>query len=474
MEEKKQEKIIVVQNNAKASDGPHLSGQGYLRGIYRFKYWIIALTLGFGIVGYLVTRFLINPSRETLTTNIESKLALSKDGTAYLDGTAFSYTDIVSKDNIKEVVENNPSFSHYNVDHLSNSNAFSIVMTTITSQDNIITEPNRYTITTTLSDFSSSDDAKLFLRAMLDNITEKAEKGIEAFQYKNSLPTSQEKLASMEFDEIINGLENQYNYINNSFKEMSSFFGNYSKVNGMTLDQHYSDFKTQYSTYSFSALKGELYSNKYINLSSMDEVQNKIAEYNYIRSSYEVRFQSIHTEISSTNELLSKLTNIKTPTEEIGQKISELTDEISSLESEKNDMIITLKNIGFKVSETEDGILINDDDSNQSTYLYKLRHADEKYIQDCASFKTKLIGLYNSLNETTYSASDLYRKAYQQSKKNKIDILDSGNGIINNHISNALVGAVCALLAFLVSSFLFVEIDINKEYQKKKKETEKK
>lgn len=473
MEEKKQEKIIVVQNNNKTNDGPHLSGQGYLRGIHHFKYWIIAITLGFGIAGYLITRFLINPSRETLTTNIESKLALSKDGSAYLDGTSFSYTDIVSKDNIKEVVENNPDFSHYNADRLSNSNAFSIVATTTTNQDNII-EPNRYTITTTLSDFTSSDDAKSFLRAMLDNITEKAEKGIEAFQYKNSLPTSGEKLVSMEFDEIINELESQYNYMNNSFKEMSSFFGNYSKVNGMTLDQHYSDFKTQYSTYSFSALKGELYSNKYINLSSMDEIQNKIAEYNYIRSSYEVRFQSIHTEISSANELLSKLTNIKTPTEEIGQKISELTDEISSLESEKNDMIITLKNIGFTVSETEDGILINDDDSSQSTYLYKLRHADEKYIQDCASFKTKLTGLYNSLNQTTSSASDLYRKAYQQSKKNKIDILDSGNGIINNHISNVLVCAVSAVLAFLVSSFLFVEIDINKEYQRKKNETEKK
>ena len=474
MEEKKQEKIIVVQNNQKTSDGPHLTGQRYIRGIYHFKYWIIGLTLVCGISGYLVTRFLINPSRETLTTNIESKLALSRDGNAYLDGTSFSYTDIVSKENITEVIEKNPDFSHYNIDRLCNSNAFSITAVTTTNQENNTAETNRYTITTTLSDFPSSNDAKLFLRAMLDNITEKAEKGIEAFQFKNSLPTSQEKLSSLEFDEIINELESQYNYINSSFKDMSTFFGNYTKVDGMTLDQHYSDFKTNYSSTSFSALKGELYSHKYINLSSMDEVQNKIDEYNYIRSSYEVRFQSIHTEISSAKELLSILTNIKSPTEEIGQKISQLTEEISALESEKKEMILTLKNIGFTINETEEGIVITEDTSNESTYLYKLKHADEKYIQDCSNFKTKLTGLYHSLNDTTDSASDLYRKAYQQSKKNRIDILDSGNGIINNHISNALVCCACAVLAFIVFSFLFVEIDINKEYQKQKNETEKK
>ena len=456
-------KIIVVENPATAKTN-HLTWKGYGKGIKHFKYWILGISLGCAILGYIGGKFILNPGRETLTTNIEADLALNEDRTAYLDGKSFFYSNIISRDNIAGTIQENEKFANYNADKLLKDASFNITPKTTNGTES----KTSFTITCKPSAFKSTTECKEFLKDLLNFEVKKAETATSSFAYSSKLPSSIDTLASMEFDDIISSCQNQYDYLSSCYQDMEDTFNSYFVADDKTLNAHYIDFQTKFESLKWSQLKGDFYINKYVNISSLKECQTKIGIYKNLKATYEVELKTLQNNISKDKALLESLCNIQQPDNTISAKIISLSNEISSYETTKQKMLLKLADIGYDIKETQGGFLFNETyDTDENTYIYKLSNANQNYVDSCISFKSSLNKVYQALVEATDKATILYQACNKNSDNNNIYVLDANMGTISGHISNFLIAGVLLVVGFLLSSFIFAEIDINRNGTKK-------
>jgi hypothetical protein len=240
--------------------------------------------------------------------------------------------------------------------------------------------------------------------------------------------------------------------------------------------KYYRDFTANYTESQFASLSGRLLNDKLVNISSETEAEAKVNEYANLKASYEKDFKEILPELNTNRSLLASLTAISQPTENISEQINELTTSIESLQKKKQKMILELENIGYSVTETDTAITVKEltsaDEGYEDTYLYKLRNHTPEWIASCVTFKTDLCVLYASLDTDTDSASRIYRTAYQTGNYNTIIVSEANMGTLTGHISNMLVAGVGIVGGYVVSSFIFAEIYINKDAKKKEETAE--
>jgi CII-binding regulator of phage lambda lysogenization HflD len=462
--EENNKKIIVIQNGENKKTGNHLTLASYGKSVKKYKYWLLGISLGCAVLGFLGGKFILNPSRETMTTNIEINLALSKDKHSYLDGSAFLYTNIISENNINAVIASNEKFSKYDYETLMSKSAFSI-QAKKTTTDGVETESTtNYVITTNPSAFSSESDARSFLRALINYEIDHAASAINSFTIENVLPSSSTDLNTYSFDSWITSLSQQYTYLDTTYKEMISLFTSSFSVDGSSLSSHYRDFTSYYTNNNFSYLVGELTTNKYVNIGTGtdEEIEAKKDEFYNLRYTYETQFDQIISQINTANEQVTKLTSIKTPTEEISQQILTLSNQVIELTSKKESMIAELKNIGFDVNDSGDSVTVSEPTTlSEDSYLYKLNNVTTEWKNGCISFRQKLTKFNTQCDTDTDNLSALYRKCYSLSNKNTIVVLEPNMGTISGHISNYLIAGVALVVAFALSSFIFAEVYVN-------------
>ncbi len=461
MEENKN-KIIVIQNGNQERNGNHLTFASYGKSIAKYKYWLLGITLGFTIAGFLGSKYILNPRREVMTTNITLSLALNEKKTAYLDGSSFSYTDLISKENINKVISENESFKDYDYETLKMSSAFSLQPKTGTVDNVETASDTNYVLTTNPSAFHSESDARKFISALIDCEEERASNAINSYNIESVLPSSLTDFENYDFNTWISALNQQYAKIEKLFSDMSNLFTGTFSVDGQTLNAYHSDFASYYTNQSFSGVMGELINNKYVNIGNGTdkEVQDKIEEYKNLSSTYQYQLNQILTTISVDQSQVDSLTSIKNPTDDISDLIVKYSGEIVTLSNQRDNIITEMNNIGYTVTITGNYATIMEDTSTD-TYLYKLNHADEEWKKNCVSFKDKLKKFNSQMQNDNTSVSHLYRKTYLLSNKNVITVMESNMGTISGHVSNFLVASAALLISFLLASFIFGEIYIN-------------
>ncbi len=481
-EEKSNEKVLIIQNS-NHKNGPRLTMADYGRSVKHFKWWIIGISLACGLVGYLGSNFILNPSREKMTTNIEYSLALNSDENGkpvtYLDGTSYKYSDIISEDNIRGVLaqkdENGNAIWHYDYGSLMNKNAFSIApkqysVTTGEDTTTLVDSDTQFIITTTPAAFGGADNARNFLRALVKYEINRASNAIGSYSFDYYLPSTQGTFQTMEFSTMVDQLSNQYKYLSSAYGKMMTKFSGSFVVDGRKISDYYREFTANYTESQFASLSGRLLNDKLVNISSTAEANDKVKEYANLKASYEKDFKEILSSLTTNRALLASLTSIAQPTENIAEQINNLTASIESLQKKKQKMIFELENIGYSVTETETEITVkelpfedeNHNPINTDTYLYKLKNHDEEWIQSCVKFKTDLCVLFSSLDNDTDSASKIYRTAYQTGNYNTIIVTEANMGTLTGHISNMIVAGIGLVGGYLATSFVFAEIYINK------------
>ncbi len=461
MEENKN-KIIVIQNGNQERSGNHLTFASYGKSIAKYKFWLLGITLGFTVAGFLGAKLILNPRREVMTTNITLNLALNEKKTAYLDGSSFSYTDLISKENINKVISGNESFKDYDYETLMMNSAFSLQPKTVTANNVETLSDSSYILTTNPTAFHSESDARKFISALVDCEEERATNAINSYNIESVLPDASTNFETYDFSTWISTLNQQYAKIEKLFSDMSNLFSGTFSVDGQTLNAYHSSFSSYYINQSFSGVTGELINNKYVNIGSGtdEEVQSKIEEYKNLSTSYQYQLNQILTTIAADQSQVTSLTNIKNPTEDISNLIVKYSNEIVTLSNQRDNIITEMNNIGYQVTITDNYASIMEDTSTD-TYLYKLNHADAEWKKNCVSFKEKLKKYNTQMKEDNTSVSALYRKTYLLSNKNVIAVAESNMGTVSGHISNFLVAGVALVVSFLVSSFIFGEIYIN-------------
>lgn len=480
--------VIIIRNNQ--TDGykkNKMTWAKYGHYVAKFKFWILGITVAGGVLGYLGTRFIINGTRETITTDITLNLALrvNKDATGntistnYMDGSSFSYTDIIDTSHLEAVKNANPDeFSSVSIEKVTSSDAISIspktTTTTVNGVETTETSSTQFTLTTLPKYFGGERVARSFIKALINYEVEYSNLAIDSYSIENTLPSSEASFMAMEMGEMASKITDQYNVINDTYTSLIKTFSGSLQINGGTLSSLKKGFDASVSEQKIKTLIGEQNSNLYVNFdgSSKENAENKMNEYNLLAISYQEEYKNISNQLETDEALLTKLTSIIQPTEDVSTKVVSLTEAVADAKEDLYEIETNMYNIGYTL--TSDKTFVR---STSDTYSY-LYHLDQyvTYYEDNSSnwntvkawydngvaFKEKLKDYFGILS-TAYSECNQANRNVYKKNYNRIYVAQSNMGTLNNHMNEFLGAAVCLVLFYLVGSLAFAFYANSKE-----------
>ena len=197
--------------------------------------FIIAIAVVAALVAGLLTGFVFNAGKDTYTLSFDLK---SPSGEGSLpDGTAFSVQNLVYSGNLQRVKDSNEMFSGLDIGILSSGDI------TITDNNRAVEGEEerpaadaRYTITAKESCFDSYEQADEFMHAVAESFVTLTQ---EALNGRNYSAWEQSYTLAPDYDERINVLRSQYNYVLSVYDGLiaTRAYADF-EVDGYTVEQH--------------------------------------------------------------------------------------------------------------------------------------------------------------------------------------------------------------------------------------------
>lgn len=480
--ENQQTKIIVRQDSNK-SEGPHLSWGEYRHQVNSYKWWIIAVTLLGGIAGFAGTKFILNPKRETVTSTLSFSLPLNETQDSFLDGTPFDGRNLISKENIKAVIENNEDFKGLNADKVFSA----LSRFPVENKDangTVSYSKTNFVLVSYSSPFSSAKQTQAFVGALIDHevndvFVPKLENLSLANPFIQNETTDLTNIERNSFVESLSSLKTLDSLLTENYSTLLNTFPGSSVIEGtdtlLSLNNSYTLISKQIERRS-----GSLNTNFYVNFTDGQEEEKR----NGLKTrgkDYKEQLSMIESSIKSKQEALSPLVQIQQPDFGISQQIVSLSNEISNLNSKKDSLVQSLKSFGYTVTVSTESVLVSEDLDSSTGYYPALKfYKENKDSSDTAKKEKALTWKKESENYLT-SLKDRYKersKQYKSANKatqvlyknsnNKIYVKEANYGTVSGHISPYLVAGVGLVLGFFISSLLLAEIGRNLEFKKKK------
>ena len=197
--------------------------------------FIIAIAVVAALVAGLLTGFVFNAGKDTYTLSFDLK---SPSGEGSLpDGTAFSVQNLVYSGNLQRVKDSNEMFAGLDIGILSSGDI------TITDNNRAVEGEEerpaadaRYTITAKESCFDSYEQADEFMHAVAESFVTLTQ---EALNGRNYSAWEQSYTLASDYDERINVLRSQYNYVLSVYDGLiaTRAYADF-EVDGYTVEQH--------------------------------------------------------------------------------------------------------------------------------------------------------------------------------------------------------------------------------------------
>lgn len=197
--------------------------------------FIIAIAVVAALVAGLLTGFVFNAGKDTYTLSFDLK---SPSGEGSLpDGTAFSVQNLVYSGNLQKVKDSNEMFAGLDIGILSSGDI------TITDNNRAVEGEEerpaadaRYTITAKESCFDSYEQAVEFMHAVAESFVTLTQ---EALNGRNYSAWEQSYTLAPNYDERINVLRSQYNYVLSVYDGLiaTRAYADF-EVDGYTVEQH--------------------------------------------------------------------------------------------------------------------------------------------------------------------------------------------------------------------------------------------
>lgn len=197
--------------------------------------FIIAIAVVAALVAGLLTGFVFNAGKDTYTLSFDLK---SPSGEGSLpDGTAFSVQNLVYSGNLQKVKDGNEMFAGLDIGILSSGDI------TITDNNRAVEGEEerpaadaRYTITAKESCFDSYEQADEFMHAVAESFVTLTQ---EALNGRNYSAWEQSYTLAPDYDERINVLRSQYNYVLSVYDGLiaTRAYADF-EVDGYTVEQH--------------------------------------------------------------------------------------------------------------------------------------------------------------------------------------------------------------------------------------------
>lgn len=307
------------------------------------------------IIGLIVTvvlfilvvvgvKYVYNPGATTYSVKFSYENIPYLANGKYVDGSSFNYRDIINRDTVNKVVEENEEFKSVNLDVLFGTNKFNIseVITYAKEGDPTSSILDRYLmIEAPYKAFNNEDEAVNFLTKLIMNPVEKDKELVNKLSYDANFELMQ---SSTSYSLELSSLTNQVNLILSGYDSLISQYGdtvvylnNEQIVDYTTGGVQYklSQLKTRLNNKltecGFYSLSNELSSQGYIKNPDAERVvlENKIISLEEENKNLGIRIEALQTQLDNILQASSSSQIIVT------DAIKDLVNEITSLTNQK-------------------------------------------------------------------------------------------------------------------------------------------
>lgn len=345
-----EEKVYVIKGNDDLYNNEN--GKSFIDTVsVLFKNWklLIAIIAGVLIIGNIFILGMYNPSKGKYQSTFVYSLSTLEDG-KYVDGSAFSYRDLVNYETLDTIKKSNNDFVNIDIDSLFDESDISISKHEDYNTDTKETLVS-YTLTVYAKYFNDEEQAGEFIEAIAKYPVTKTSNILTTQTYDAYLKNVDD---STIYDEQVSYLESQYNLLIAKYEKMIEDYGDISLSDGKLISQHMEDMKSYYKIYSFDVLKSEIELNGYIKNNAGYSAQLLVDRANYVRekdlnekkisaakqnivaiSSGSVSLQTadIETFNKTVNELTNRNVDIDYYIEVIDRKLNNSTNDNSAFEA---------------------------------------------------------------------------------------------------------------------------------------------
>ena len=196
--------------------------------------FIIAIAVVAALVAGLLTGFVFNAGKDTYTLSFDLK---SPSGEGSLpDGTDFSVQNLVYSGNLQRVKDSNEMFDGLDIGILSSGDITITDNRAVEGEEERPAADARYTITAKESCFDSYEQADEFMHAVAESFVTLTQ---EALNGRNYSAWEQSYTLAPDYDERINVLRSQYNYVLSVYDGLiaTRAYADF-EVDGYTVEQH--------------------------------------------------------------------------------------------------------------------------------------------------------------------------------------------------------------------------------------------
>ena len=456
----------------------------YIKGVARYKWWVIGFTVFGVLAGFLGFKFVLSPATTKLTATYTYELAgeyENLDTVRLVDGSSFNPFTVTSESVLNAVKEANPeTYAKVDVKKIVKKNGISISkdVETVGQKENEVAYVT-YTMSASASLFPSQAVGQQFI---YDVITYPAKISAAAADNYSVEECFTSNFGELLFKRQIDQMAEQYKAISDTYKQLGKDFDKSSVAdeNGSKIYDLENKFESNYSASSLKSFSDELYSQlfsrHYVNYVEGHE-EEKIAEIRALCKGYLITLQDKIAEKDALEKQVEQLKwnyiNLTDKTSEYLDQITELTEQITIVKADIQGIERELENHGYRkiADEWVDKSAPDGSDTSSPTDLgwdgctiNCLMKKEAAWAQGSKDFATTITSYKTKLDADKNIASAAFRYCYKAYHSN-VYILGSGFVRVKGSISSS-IGAVVGLLAFYAaSSFIVAAVYIYKKEQ---------
>ena len=424
------------------------------------KIWHAKITLGVTfviatVVCVLGIHYLYSKPQEVYSGSVTYQFRGAEEG-HYPNNTTFDYRTIIEPQALQAVKESNESFADIDVAKMISNNDISVSQLTRTTyndqnQETTIVAPNYIQITCSASYFSSDDQARNFMQAVLDSVNTTANNLYNAIIYNQNLIMAD---SATTYEDEYGYLINQKDMLIENYNTLEEEFGGSSYTNAMkttTISEAITNIETYFITNDLNSLQNEARQHGYIKDYSESGIQKLKDQLNYLihqRDLARTTLNNLQTEFKKLIET-NNSNVILSVSAEYQKRIQELTEQITQYEDQ-------IETICEKLNATinpETGEITYDelkDDPTPPSYLDSLNKIKSQLKTFTDELKSTTTYLYTNYAKPVYTLPNIVEKT---------------GGL--SLILNAAISIVIGIILGCVVAGIKGHIDMKKEEQNK-------
>ena len=472
-------KNVVLLQSGDEKKPSRWSFRRYGKGIAFGKWWVIGTTAVVAAVGFLGTRFILNPMRESVSSSFSyENIAIEKKSNGdlvYLDGTRFSYANLVTRANLQAVKDSDPKFAAVNVDSLLDT-----IQISVPKEETPSTGPTIYTITARLSPLKDLTLARQYLGAVIESANKKATEIALKQGVDDVFPATFDKLA---YKDQIDVVAKQKTLIADELAKLGEQFPSNAAVDasGTTLAKLTSDFNYAFmadGVDAVTALQDSYRANHWAKYSD-ETIDSVIAQMEETAKGYIERLRNGVEEIAVKQAAIDDFkasSSYATTDSEYIRTINKYTTEIAALKEERVDYLRELEFFGYDVDEfratptyekiatialsnPEGSLLrlkaIKDGTADAATLAWGA--SSKAFASKINAVKSLMTGEEGAIEDVSSAMRYLYTNSLSTVSYYDADVVK-----FSGHMNNAIGIAAGAVIGFVVSSFVVAAVYINK------------